>query len=292
MSDHGFERKHTTIHLADWIRDQGYMVEHAANANTDSGPLSRIADHTANLAVDTAKTVSRHSDHLYGMLRVLYNRLLGSSIGERIENAAQPDIDYANSAVFNLRYGCLFINDERFENPQITGDDVEELRDQLVNELEALTNEDGEPIFREVLTSQDAYADPVDHMPDVVPRPAPGHHAITHWSPTGGYTSPTSSFEHRYRGMFAAHGPMFKHGEIQGMSIIDILPTVMAALGEALSPEFDGKARTDLLSTRTEPRQLSVDELPTPKMEQETERQREERESVVKERLSDLGYMN
>lgn len=292
MSDHGFEPKHTTIHLADWLHEQGYMVEQSTSQNAKHSFVDRAADGAANFAVGAAKTVSRRSDRIYGALRILYNRLLGSAIGERIEDAAQPDIDYANSEVFNLRYGCLFINDERFANPQVTGSDVETLRDELVSGLEGLTNDEGEKIFREVLTPNEAYADPIDQMPDVIPRPASGHHAITHWSPTGGYTSPTSSYEHRYRGIFAAHGPLFESGDVQDMSIIDVLPTVLAALGEGISPEFDGEARTDLLSTSSEPHQLDVEELPTPKTRGETSQQREDRDAVVEERLSDLGYMN
>lgn len=292
MSDHGFEHKHTTIHLADWLSEQGYLVEETSQSHSNKGFVDRTLDGTANIAVGAAKTVSRRSDRVYGALRVLYNRLLGSEIGSRIEDAAQPSVDYPSSEVFGLRYGCLFINDERFENPQVTGDDVEALREELVSQLKTLTNEEGDPIFREVLTADEAYADPGEQMPDVVPRPASGHHAITHWSPTGGYTSPTSSHEHRYRGIFAANGPMFESGEIQNMSIIDVLPTVLAALGEKVSPDFDGEIRMDTLSRTTKPGQLRRSELPTPKMKNETKQQREERNNVVEERLSDLGYMN
>jgi len=292
MSDHGFEHKHTTIHLADWLSDQGYLVERSSGDQTSTGIVDRAMDGSARMAVKAAKTVSRRSDRVYGALRVLYNRLLGSEIGSRIEDAAQLNIDYQNSKVFHLRYGCLFINDERFENPQVTGDDVTELRDELVSQLETLTNGEGERIFREVLTADEVYADPGEHMPDIVPRPASGHHAITHRSPTGGYTSPTSSHEHRYRGIFAAKGPLFESGEVQNMSIVDVLPTVLAALGEGVSPDFDGDVRMDTLSRTSDPNRLSRDDLPTPSVENETERQREERNDAVEERLSDLGYMN
>lgn len=291
MSDHGFERKHTTVHLADWLSDEGFLVEKSSQTNSNEGVLGQAVDASANLAVKGAKAASKRSERAYSLLRVLYNRLLGSSIGSRIEAAAQPNIDYANSEVFHLRYGCLFINDERFKNPQVTGEDAEELRSKLAEELNRLKNEEGNPIFREVLTVDEAYSNPNGHLPDIIPRPALGHHAITHWSPTEGYTSPTDSHEHRYRGIFAAHGPMFDSGEVQGMSIVDMLPTVLAGLDEGISPDFDGECRMDVLSRSSEPGVLDRSALPTPKVETETAKERRDRNEVVEERLSDLGYM-
>jgi len=193
--------------------------------------------------------------------------------------------------VWQLRYGCLYLNDDRFASPQVSEDEAEKLQADLVAGLEELETENGDPIFREVLTPEEAYADPVDDVPDVIPRPASGHHAITHWSPTGGYTSPTDSFEHRYRGIIAARGPMFESGEVEGMSIVDMLPTIMMALGEPLSPDFDGEARTDLLADPPGVTWRDADEMPEARVRRETDSEREERESTVEDRLADLGYM-
>lgn len=288
MSDHGFERKHRTVHLADWLHEQGYLVEETA---PEESATERVLDGAADLAVGTAKAISRRSDRLYGFFRLLHNRLMGTDVGARLQSAARPDIDYEHSKVWQLRYGCLYLNDDRFANPQVTDEEAEALRDDLVSDLSELESEDGDPLFREVLTPEEAYADPVDDVPDVIPRPAPGNFPITHWSPTGGYTSPTESFEHRYRGLFAAHGPLFGEGDIEGMSIVDVLPTFMAALGEPLSPAFDGEVRTDLFASEPTVTYLDPGDLPAARVKRETDREREEREGVVEERLADLGYM-
>jgi predicted AlkP superfamily phosphohydrolase/phosphomutase len=288
MSDHGFERKHRTVHVADWLRDQGHLVEHQQGSK--SMP-ERALNGAADAAVSTAKALSRRSDRLYSFFRFVHNRLMGTDVGARLQSAARPDTDYANSTAWQLRYGCLYLNDDRFASPQVSGDETEELQAELVAGLKELETEDGDAIFRDVLTPEEAYADPVDDVPDVIPRPASGHFPITHWSPTGGYTSPTDSFEHRYRGIVAAQGPMFESGEVNGMSIVDMLPTIMTALGEPLSPEFDGEVRTDLLSDPPEETWREVDEVPDARMRGETDNEREERESVVEERLADLGYM-
>jgi predicted AlkP superfamily phosphohydrolase/phosphomutase len=288
MSDHGFERKHRTVHVADWLRDEGHLVEETQ----DSGATTeRVLNSAADAAVSTAKTLSRRSDRLYAFFRLVHNRLMGTDVGARLQSAARPETDYANSTVWQLRYGCLYLNDDRFASPQVSGDEAEKLQAELVAGLKELETENGDPLFRAVLTPEEAYVDPVNDVPDVIPRPAAGHFPITHWSPTGGYTSPTDSFEHRYRGIIAAQGPMFESGEVEGMSIVDMLPTIMRALGERLSPDFDGDARTDLLADPPEETWLDVDEIPEASVRHETDSEREERESTVEERLADLGYM-
>jgi predicted AlkP superfamily phosphohydrolase/phosphomutase len=289
MSDHGFEYKHHTIHLADWLHDHGYLSV-TANGDESEGLADRLIDQTVGFGVSAAQTLSSRSERLYDFFRLVHNRLLGSGLGDRIHDASTPDVDYPGSTAWQLRYGCLYLNDDRFESPQVSADERERLQRELISGLQELTV-DGEHIFRDVLTPEEAYADPGSEMPDVISRPAPGYHAITHWSPTGGYTSPTENFEHRYRGLVAAEGPLFGTGTIEGMSIVDLLPTLFAAMGEPLSPEFDGAVRTELLGTEPTVEYLDPDAIPTPQVRGESRGEQAEREEVVEDRLADLGYM-
>jgi predicted AlkP superfamily phosphohydrolase/phosphomutase len=289
MSDHGFEYKHHTIHLANWLHDQGYLVIDSTDS-TSQGPADSIINKTVDLGVSTAQTLSSRSDRLYSLFRLLHNRLLGSGLGDRIHDASTPDIDYFESTVWQLRYGCLYLNDDRFESPNVSEKQRKELQKKLVSDLRGLTV-DGEDIFRDVLTPEEAYNDPISDMPDVVSRPASGYHAITHWSPTGGYTSPTENFEHRYRGLVAAEGPLFGTGQVEGMSIVDLLPTLFAAIGEPLSPEFDGEVYDEVLSADPKLTYLDSEDIPEPRVQTESQEEREEREEIVEERLADLGYM-
>ncbi|MFB6176444.1 MAG: alkaline phosphatase family protein, partial [Halobaculum sp.] len=251
MSDHGFEYKHTNIHLADWLSEAGYLTT-ASGQGSDDGVGDRLIDTVVTAGVTVAESLSARSQTLYRGFRLLHNRLMGTELGDRIDDAARPDVDYRNSLAWQLRYACLYLNDDRFAEPQVAESERSALRAELVEELSELTV-DGEPVFREVLTPEEAYADPRPDVPDVIPRPAPGHFPITHWSPTGGYTSPTDNFEHRYRGIVAADGPLFDDGRVKGMSIVDLLPTLMAGLEVPLSPEFDGTVRTNLLAGSVAP---------------------------------------
>jgi predicted AlkP superfamily phosphohydrolase/phosphomutase len=276
MSDHGFEQKHTTIHISDWLREEGYLVEEQSEGVPSA----------AEFATDVAMAVAKRSDILYGLMRRVHNRILGLDWGTSLQTATRPDPDYNRTTAWQLRYATIYINDDRFDSPTV--EDPGPLREKIRDGLRDLTDEDGNDIFRDVLLPEEAYNDPGSHPPDVLARPAPGHHPLRAWSPQGGVTSPTTSFEHRYNGIFVGDGPLFRDGTAEDLNIVDVLPTVMAALGHPVSPDFDGEAKIDLLKDPVEPSVLDRGELPSVHLRTDDDA---EREAVVEERLSDLGYM-
>ncbi|WP_129115812.1 alkaline phosphatase family protein [Halegenticoccus tardaugens] len=277
LSDHGFEHKHTNVHLAEWLGDEGYFAEE----ETTTG--------ATDVAVAAARAAAKRSDRLYALIRRVHNHIMGTAVGASLESAASPQIDFPNSRAWQLRYGCVYVNDDRFDHPTV--DDADALRREIREGLRELTDDEGRRIFRDVLLPGEAYENPGPDAPDVIARPAPGFFPTTLWSPTGGVTSPTDNYEHRYRGIFAANGPLFAGGEaIEGLSIVDALPTILAALGEPLSPEFDGEARLDALAEPAEPSVLSADEVPRPRT-RPGDLDGTDRDGAVEDRLADLGYI-
>jgi predicted AlkP superfamily phosphohydrolase/phosphomutase len=278
MSDHGFERKHTNVHVNDYLRDAGYLSEEGAEVSA------------ANIAVETAKAISKRSDRLYELIRRVYNYIIATDVGQNLQAAAEPEVDYPNSEAWQLRYGCLYINDDRFDYPAV--DDPDALRHELRDELADLTDDSGNPLFRDVLLPDNAYNDPSEWAPDVIARPAPRCYPTMLESPTGGYTSKTNNYNHRYRGIFAAQGPQFADGgNVKGMSIVDVLPTVMAALGVPLSPRFDGEVRHDTLSGGVEVTYRDTKDVPEPQTHDDSDTDQAARDDAVQDRLKDLGYL-
>jgi arylsulfatase A-like enzyme len=111
-------------------------------------------------------------------------------------------------------------------------------------------------------------------------------------SPTGGYASQTNNYNHRYRGLFAADGPLFADGEtVEGMSIVDVLPTAMAALGVPLSPEFDGEVRRDAFAGDVAASYLDPADVPEPRTRTDDRTDQSARDEAVEDRLEDLGYL-
>lgn len=276
MSDHGFERKHTNIHVNDFLREAGHLRDQSTSLST------------ANLAAETAKTIGKRSSYLYEKIRQLYNYIIATDIGQDLQEAAEPNIDYPRSEAWQLRYGCVYVNDSRFEQPTV--EDSAALRQQLCDELAELTDNDGNQLFRDVLLPEDAYNDPGDWVPDVIARPAPGSYPTLLESPTGGYASETNNYNHRYRGIFAATGPLFDaKTSVESASIVDVLPTLMAALGVPLSPEFDGNVIEKAFADGVAVEYCGTSEIPEPRTRTETDQSA--RDEAVEERLEDLGYL-
>lgn len=277
VSDHGFEHKRTNIHLNEWLSEREYFVEQAGTKKA------------ADVAVSVAKSVANRSDRLYSLIRRVHNHIMGTEVGEALHSAANPDVDHSQSLCWQLRYGCLYINDDRFEHPTVTDPDA--LRAELITELANLETEDGTKLFRDVLSAEEAYADPGEMAPDVIARPNQHHFPTTLWSPTGGYSSRTDNFEHRYRGVFVADGPGFTSGSVDGLSIVDVLPTILALLGEQLSPKFDGRPAIDVLARSELPPERPTSEIPSPLLDEALSVSDETREGIVEDRLEGLGYL-
>lgn len=278
MSDHGFEKKTRNIHLNDWLESQGYLQVEDERVTPQQ------------VAVAAAKALGRRSDWIYERIRRVYNYIIGTSVGQSLQEAAESDVDYPNSLAWELRYGCVFLNDDRFDSPEV--DDPEALRTELREAIATVKGPDGEPAFRDVLSAEEAYEDPGEWAPDVIARPAPGGYPTMLDSPTDRPVSKTNNYNHRYRGMIAAEGPAFETAtDVEGMSIVDVLPTVMHLLGEPVLSDFEGDVWTDLLRTDRDVRTIERAAAPRPRLRDASEAEQAQRDEVVEGRLADLGYI-
>jgi predicted AlkP superfamily phosphohydrolase/phosphomutase len=280
LSDHGFEPKPKAIHLQTWLEREGYL----ATADERSS-LQR-------LATGTATQVARRFDTLFDLLRTAYLRVTSATGGERLGDVVDfnPDVDFAASRAWQLRYGCLYVNADRFDSPTV--EDADALRAELRDRLAGLTDDDGTPVFQSVHELDEVYADPDPDamLPDLVARPAPGYLPLRAFSPTGDPVIDMPGhdhYDHRYDGLVAADGPLFAAGTVDGMSIVDVLPTILHALGESLPPDLDGEVRTGMLRTDAAPTVLDPGAVPDPR----TRDTGTDRAAAAREQLRNLGYL-
>lgn len=272
MSDHGFEHKHANLHLNEFLAEEGYLKEDSSDASTK-----------ANFLVDVARKVASRSDRMYQLMRRVYNRVIAYDIVDGVRDAATFEPEYSESRAWELRFGSIHINDGYFDSPM--GEDVETVREQLIEDLKTITYE-GIPVFREVLRGDEAYENPKPGTPSIIARPNQGIYPLTFRSPTGNVLSPTDTFEHRYRGIVAAHGPIFQEETSpQGMSIEDILPTVLHALSTAVPEQMTGTVRHDILNEERDVVTCDESSTPTPRTKSS------DIERNTEERLEDLGYI-
>lgn len=280
LSDHGFEPKDRSIHLQTWLTDEGYIDVQEADRSIGQ-----------RLATGVASFLAQRFQPGYDLARSVYVWLNDASNGSGVEDLVDmnPDLDFPNATAWHLRYGCCYVNDARFEHPTV--DDPAAARRELRDALAELTDEDGTPIFSDVLLAEAAYEDPEQMAPDVVARPADGYLPMRALSPTGSFVRefPSDTFhDHRYEGLIAARGPLFaSEATVEGAGIVDVLPTILHALGEPIPSDVDGEVQPDLLATSVAPTTIDERDVPEPAFELD----RGATSETVTGRLEDLGYL-
>lgn len=280
VSDHGFEEKEYTVHINEWLRDKGYIAESQIEGGSNSAIdlLYEIVSQSS-LARDAAQRV-------YGLLQKM-----DADITEEIADAQNITIDHSRSVAWDIRDGCIYLNDERFADPQVDADEREAIINELINGLSDITLNDGRPAFRDVVRADKVYASPSGMVPDILARPARGVKPAQTQAAGEGYVTSTTKWEHRYDGIFAASGPLFESSAtVERMNLIDVLPTLLHALDQPISPRFDGEVYTDVVATTRDPLVLDENNLPLALTSSDDESQ-PGTEDVVKERLEDLGYV-
>jgi len=182
------------------------------------------------------------------------------------------------------------------------GADYDRVKDGVVQALmEAVDIRSGRPVVEAVRHRDEIYSGPhADAAPDLLVHwkedepvfglaRGPGGEPVEPEFPTGEFSMITG--EHRRDGIFIARGPEIREGvALETLSLMDICPTVLYGMGEAIPSSVDGRpvieAFTPSFNEGREVKWRSLDE----EGKDET-RYREEDEDTIRQRLRDLGYI-
>jgi len=80
--------------------------------------------------------------------------------------------------------------------------------------------------------------------------------------------------ENTRRGLFAPIGPAFKTGTVEGLSILDLAPTLLHLHGHAIPQDMDGNVRADLFADDHEAGSRAVQRMETDRFRRLKERNR------------------
>jgi len=266
LSDHGCKDVDTVFYANAWLEQAGYLVTEGDTASALSGMGINKKD-ISKLA---------HRLGIHGLVTSLAPEWLTSSIPEDEEGFKREQkldrVDWEQSSAVASGQGLVYVID----------DDPETV-EQLVADLESLTNEDGQPIAREVFTRQQAYSGPyTDEAPDVIFDQRPGVH-------TSGAIGSNPVFadaghweaENVRTGLFLADGPSVTADSLaEPISITDIAPTVLHSVDCPVPTDMDG----EVLSLFGERPAREREPIPY-------EESGGTSNEAVQERLEDLGYL-
>lgn len=273
VSDHGFKLQHRLVHLAPWLRDNGYLIE-ALTPRQRLMQLLRRAD---------VLKLRRHLAHWV---------LRGKT--KRFGAAAQSAITrivWAKSRAFTAIgsiSGCIYINRDIV-------DDVDGLKRELADKLKTMTDpQTGRRVVERVLFGDDIYSGPYAvNGPDIIVEPAEDFtfgapSLIAHQKP---FTDIDFELEipggHHPEGIFIWAGPGVPAAEHSAANLMDIAPTVLARMGLSVPNHMDGRVLGHLFDTP--PEADFYDWMPTSVTSGAA--YSADDEAALTQRLSDLGYL-
>ena len=269
MSDHGAAATTTEFYVNEWLARNGYLTR----ATGVEDYLQKVGL-TRETALDVAKR--------FGLVDVLaktvperIQELVPQSAGAKRERKMDLIVPSETKALASGQ-GPIYVN------PAF---DVESVREQLIADLEAVTDERGEPLFAGVYRAEEVYeGEYVEVGPDVVVDQRPGVHVNDGMGRRVVQAEPDRwAAENTPTGIFVANGPDFENrGDMGEIDIRDIMPTILANYGVDVPTDIDGEVLDIFVDDPGVGTQEPID--------------REDGHAVgdsgeVADRLTELGYM-
>jgi len=276
-SDHGFQPIEGAFYMDTWLEQEGFLVR---NDGGDSGSSLR-----ETLGLTTANAYRAvEALGLEGVVGRLPDSLVKRA-GQQLARGSASVVDVVDweqsDAVF-LHGGLFVLNEDRRE----------EIVEELETVLASFTDVDGDRVVDETYRADAVYEGPHrDAGPDLIPI-ANDHKLL-------GFSGDESLFDfeddwiaaHEMDGVFVANGPDFGTRVGAELSLYDVAPTLLHAMGYAIPEDIDGEVRRDLF--RDENQAAASD--PTSRAPlaaaHETELSDKDRERM-NERLKQLGYVD
>jgi predicted AlkP superfamily phosphohydrolase/phosphomutase len=185
---------------------------------------------------------------------------------------SKDDIDWPETTAFTVAGdGQIYFNlSGKYEAGAISPDEIDELRQELVDDLLAFRDSNGTPVIDKVYHGENIYDDQFsDTRPDLVCVPTPKYR-ITF--PQTMKTKEVFEDPQKYAGhasteqmdgIFYAWGDSVKRLSDVGMELADFAPTIHYLLDVPIPSSMDGDARRELFDTRNAPTVCSQQNLPT-----------------------------
>ncbi|WP_049923634.1 alkaline phosphatase family protein [Halopiger djelfimassiliensis] len=283
VSDHGFGPLENLIYVNYILEQEGYLVR-----RDDEGTRGALASLgiSRERITDALERVGISEELLVSTLP----RTLLDSVAEQIPgDHALYDVDYDNTVAFVHDAGNCYINDtERFERGVVAPSDVPDLKAELVDVFESVTDEQGRQLL-EVYDGAELFPTD-DRSPDLIVNGRDGYevrNAITD-EPVG--DTGTYAASHRSEGIVLCQGPSIAaDATLRGARVVDIAPTLLHGIGEPVPANVDGRVLFDAFDDDSRPSQTKVERTDVSTTDHgETV---DEDFTDVEDRLKGLGYM-
>jgi predicted AlkP superfamily phosphohydrolase/phosphomutase len=294
VSDHGFGPINKAIYVNSILEQRGYLKTSQASQN----PLGRIA---LSLGLDSRSVISLLLRFDFLSLHRWIVGDLRSRIRSSIEGSLTPKIDWNRTVAYAHTHSSwgIFVN-MKGRNPSgiVEPDEYEKIRDAVINDLSSLRDpENGQLVFRTVARRENVYRGKyVEKAPDIIAMPADGYIFLASFGRKPVCRQPEGLIEatHRREGILVVAGGCIKQnaGIIQA-NLVDIVPTVLFALGCPIPDDLDGRVLSEIFTeeilTRFQPKYTDVAQL---EVGGNGHLYSTETDEAILDRLRGLGYID
>lgn len=296
MSDHGAGPLEQYIHVNSWLLSAGFMQLKSDVATSAKRLLYQLgftpaALYKLSMAVgrgrQVAGTLRQHKKGVLALLRSIF--------------LSYGDVDWSNTRAYSLgNYGQLYVNLIGREPQGVVkpGTEYDQVVDDLVERLNQLRNpQTGEAIPVDVYRREDIYqGDHLDEGPDVVFLPKDMRYngfGLYQFS-SRSWLEPSfdRSGGHRMDGIVMLTGPgISRNNHLEEAALIDLAPTVLAAMNVPVPDDMDGKVLTDAFEDDYFVQHPIRYAARHEQGKQDQVKLSPEQEEMIKERLRGLGYL-
>lgn len=251
MSDHGHAEIETTFNVNAWLEREGYLqydtgvsdALHGLGVNADRIERALVTvERGLPLDVGVRSTAERLAPQW------VLNRLPDES-GE-LGGSKHEMADWEASDAIASAQGPIYLTADSDDSG------YEALREELLAELSSLTDPGGRPVATDVYRGEEVYSGPyLPEAPDIVVDKAP--HVNVREGFGAGEVFPEEDPDwagvNTRRGLFAASGPAFGTGAVEGISILDLAPTLLHLRGREVPSDMDGAVRRSVFADGSDP---------------------------------------
>ena len=285
MSDHGMGPiYHKNTHWNNWLYKNGFLAIDQRSSKSVDGWLLRL-----RIPRDSIRRVLRRIPGLYS-----------SKVVQKAKEAPTARIDYAHSKAHYVKIfdpvGGIYVHAK--------GEERERLRDELISKIrETRDPSNGKPIVREVYRREECFwGEHVDDLPDIIILMHPEYGSSDRLSNYSSIVTDRPQISdpggHHIEGVFIAKGPKIVHtpDPLADLSITDLAPTILYALGLPIPEDMDGKVITQIFDptgVQAHPVQFgsAFGRWPSEEEAQSILEETPSGEEVILDRLRALGYV-
>jgi predicted AlkP superfamily phosphohydrolase/phosphomutase len=263
VSDHGFSGGSRSFFMNTWLRHAGFLAFGRDETEPYDIFLSRRnkmvygeRQGVISRALRHARLTRENVIYLAKRTRLIrLERYLPQSV-VKVFPSPERTIDWGRTRAYMMSNASKGIN-VNLKGREKTGivslGEYEVVRQDIIDRLRALRDDDGQPIFRIVEAREKVYHGPhVDDAPDIVTWPMPKY-KIRIGADRPHYIRAVMEAQHAIEGIYILSGPGFHPaGRVRDLSIMDIAPTLLHVAGLAVPDDLDGRVATDLLAPGSE----------------------------------------